>query len=213
MAELRQRMVARQLINRDITDARVLDAMRRVPRHLFVPPEYRDVAYDDCPQPIGHGQTISQPYIVASMTQELCLGQQDRVLEIGTGSGYQTAILAELAGYVYTAEIIPELGEVAARMLGGQGYKNIACKLADGLSAWSEEAPFDAIIVTAAAASVPSVLLGQLGAGGRIVIPVWGANHSQQNLLKVRRTSEGLQQSVLYPVRFVPLISIDNREL
>ena len=211
--DLRERMVTRQLIGRDITDSRVLDAMRRVPRHLFVPPEYYDVAYEDCPQPIGHGQTISQPYIVASMTQELCLSRQDRVLEIGTGSGYQAAILAELVAYVYTAEIVPDLVETAARLLAGQGYENVACRLADGLTAWSEEAPFDAIIVTAAASSVPPALLDQLGLGGRMVIPVWTPNHGQQNLVLICRTTDGLRQSTLYPVRFVPLISTNSRQV
>ncbi len=165
-------MVKNQIEMRGIKDKRVLRAMMRVPRHLFVPEEYRKRAYEDHPLPIGEGQTISQPYIVALMTSLLELKGDEKVLEIGTGSGYQAAILAELAGEVYSVERIPSLAIKAAETLEKLGYKNVHIKVGDGTLGWEENAPYDAIIVTAAAPKVPSSLIKQLKVGGRLVIPI-----------------------------------------
>ena len=173
---------------RGIKDERVLNAMLKVPRHLFVPPEIVDRAYDDCPLPIGKGQTISQPYIVALMTEALELDEDSKVLEIGTGSGYQAAILAEIAKEVYTVERIPELLERARKTIESLGYTNIHFKLGDGTMGWEEEAPFDAIIVTAASPDIPEPLVEQLKIGGRMVIPV--GSELTQELLKIRKTGE-----------------------
>ena len=173
---------------RGVKDQRVLNAMLKVPRHLFVPPELVDRAYDDCPLPIGKGQTISQPYIVALMTEALELDEDSRVLEIGTGSGYQAAILAEIAKEVYTVERIPELLERAEKTIRSLGYTNVHFKLGNGTMGWEEEAPFDAIIVTAAAPEIPEPLVEQLKVGGRMVIPV--GSELTQELLRIRKVDE-----------------------
>ncbi|MGJ4804006.1 protein-L-isoaspartate(D-aspartate) O-methyltransferase [Luteimonas sp. SDU82] len=198
-------MVERQLVGRGIDDARVLEAMRKVPRHRFVPAESAAEAYRDEPLPIGHDQTISQPYIVALMTQLARPRPGDRVLEIGTGSGYQAAVLAELAGEVYSIEILTPLATRAALLLRRLGYSNIAVRSGDGYAGWPERAPFDAIVVTAAPDHVPAPLLEQLGPGGRLVIPV-GPVHAVQELRVIEKRADGsLDERVVTPVRFVPL--------
>lgn len=187
----------------------VLAVMARVPRHRFVTRDAVSSAYYNQPLPIGYGQTISQPYIVALMTDLLALDGQKRVLEIGTGSGYQTAILAELAGRVYSVEIIAPLAERAAGVLHEQGYANIELRAGDGSSGWPERAPFDAIIVTAAAEHVPQTLYGQLGPGGRMIIPLGG--HFGQDLIMFTRNADGsLERKNILPVRFVPLTGGKN---
>jgi len=190
---------------RGITDSRVLDAMRTVPRHLFVPSTEQQRAYDDFPLPIGYGQTISQPYIVALMTELLELREGDKVLEVGMGSGYQAAILAEIPGVkVYTIEIIPELARDAEERLKKLGYENIRCKRADGYLGWPEEAPFNAIIVTAAPEEVPPPLIEQLAIGGRMVIPV-GPPGGYQTLWKVvKQPDDTVEYSAEGGVAFVP---------
>ncbi|MCX7681508.1 MAG: protein-L-isoaspartate(D-aspartate) O-methyltransferase [Anaerolineae bacterium] len=202
----RESMVIETIERRGITDERVLKAMRTVPRHLFVPEDQRDHAYGDYPLPIGYGQTISQPYIVALMTQLLELKEGDKVLEIGTGSGYQAAILAEIPGVeVYTIEIIPALAKSARERLESLGYTSIHCKEGDGYYGWPEHAPFDAIIVTAAPDHVPQPLVDQLAEGGRLVIPV-GPPGSYQTLWKfVKRPGGELQAFNMGGVAFVPL--------
>lgn len=199
----REKMVENQIKARGIRDERVLSAMLKVPRHLFVDEALRDQAYGDFPLPIGEGQTISQPYIVAVMTEALELKGNERVLEIGTGSGYQTAILAELALWVYTIEKYPTLLEKAKKILLKLGYKNISFKLGDGSLGWKEVAPFDAIIVTAAAPQIPPPLIEQLLEGGRIVIPV-GDVYSQVLIKGIKRDGK-LHTITLEPVRFVKL--------
>lgn len=185
-------------------DSQVMDAMSRVPRHLFVPKKYRRDAYQNTPLPIGHGQTISQPYIVALMTDLLELKQGDKVLEIGTGSGYQAAILAELVDKVYTIEIIEPLAETASKVLEDQKYTNIQTRIGDGYYGWPEAAPFDSIVVTAAADHIPPPLVRQLKRGGRMVIPV-GSRFMVQQLVLVKKDSEGLVSlRQILPVRFVP---------
>ena len=201
---LRDKMVTTQIEGRGIRDTRVLDAMRKVPRHLFVGEALQDQAYGDFPLPIGEGQTISQPYIVAEMTQALALTPQDIVLEIGTGSGYQTAILAELSYKVYTIERVRKLFIATRRLLDELKYHNIVAKCSDGTLGWQEEGPFDAIIVTAGAPKVPETLLGQLKEGGRLVVPV-GGTHSQ-SLLKVVKYADGVRETNLGGCRFVKLI-------
>ena len=201
----RERMVEAQIQARDIDDADVLKAMRRVPRHQFVPAEYIDQAYEDHPLPIGFGQTISQPYIVAIMSQELQLAPGSRVLEIGTGSGYQAAVLAEMGMQVYTIEIIPELAEQAARRLKSLGYAGVEVRAADGYYGWPEQAPFDAIIVTAAPDHVPPPLVKQLKAGGRMVIPVGPIGAVQTLWRFVADASGELVAHNLGGVMFVPL--------
>ncbi len=186
--EAERRRLIEEISRRGISDRRVLEAMLKVPRHLFVPEEYRDMAYVDTTLPIGEGQTISQPYIVALMTEALELDGSERVLEIGTGSGYQTAILAELADEVYTVERIPVLQERARKVLESLGYDNIHFKLGDGTCGWEEHAPYDAVIVTAGAPEIPKPLVEQLKVGGVMVIPV-GDEHLQR-LLKVRKLDE-----------------------
>lgn len=203
--ERRERMVADQIISRGVKDEKVIAAMRRIPRHLFVPPEAINYAYNDEPVAIGEGQTISQPYIVAYMTEALNLTGGERVLEIGTGSGYQTAVLAEIAKEVYTVEIIPSLSLKAQELLTSLGYKNVFFKIGDGNYGWAEQAPFDAIIVTAAPATFPRHLEEQLKTGGRMVIPV---GSTFQELYLVRREKSGLKKQKLLPVRFVPLITV-----
>lgn len=187
-----------------IRDPRVLSAMARVPRHLFLPPSLWDLAYDDRPLPIGLGQTISQPYIVALSTEALELGPEDKVLEIGTGSGYQTAILAELAREVFTVERIPELSQAAQERLRSLSYQNVRFRTGDGTKGWLEEAPFAGILVTAAAPKVPPSLVAQLAEGGRMVIPVGG--RLNQELWLGRKHRGKLAYSHLCPVAFVPLI-------
>ncbi len=200
---LRERMVREQLIGRGIRDPRVLAAMRRVPRHEFVPPNLRDRAYEDSPLPIGGGQTISQPYIVAYMTQALALRPQDVVLEIGTGSGYQTAILAELAKRVYSLERRPELSTRARAVLERLGYHNVQLHIGDGTQGLPEFAPYDAILVTAAAPSIPVPLQEQLADGGRLVLPI--GEQRQQLLQRIRRQGDRLTVEDLIAVVFVPL--------
>jgi protein-L-isoaspartate(D-aspartate) O-methyltransferase len=201
-ALLREEMVAQQLVARDIVDQKVLRVMGRVPRHLFVPEKLREYAYVDRPLPIGEGQTISQPYIVAYMTQALEVGEKDRVLEVGTGSGYQAAVLAELVEQVYTIEIIPALAEQAERRLEELGYENIRVRQGDGYLGWPEAAPFDAIAVTAAPSHVPQPLVAQLKEGGRLVLPVGG--HSQE-LVRLVKEGGTTRLDTLLPVRFVPM--------
>ena len=196
-------MVRTQLRGRDISNARVLEAMSRVPRHLFVPEALRAEAYNDHPLPIGHDQTISQPYIVGFMTQALEIEPQNRVLEIGTGSGYQAAILAELAREVYTIEIVPELAERARGTLGALGYKNVQVRTGNGYLGWPEHAPYDRIMVTAAPEEVPPALVEQLRLGGRMAIPV---GRVFQELRILRRTQAGLDTVETLPVRFVPMV-------
>jgi len=182
----------------------VLSVMAKVPRHRFVPEDEIYSAYYNRPLPIGHGQTISQPYIVALMTELLALGKQDTVLEIGTGSGYQSAVLAELAGKVYSMEIVGSLAARAANLLGELGYANIQVKAGDGNDGWAEYAPFDGIIVTAAASHVPQPLLDQLKPGGRMVIPVGGWSYIQELILITKARDGMCQQENILPVSFVP---------
>lgn len=200
----REKMVELQIIRRGIKDPLVLAAMRKVPRHLFVPEPLRSQAYEDHPLPIGERQTISQPYIVALMTEALRLKDTDRVLEVGTGSGYQTAILAEIVKHVFTIERIPSLAEKAKKLLDTMGYKNITYRIGDGSLGWPEEAPFDGILVSAAAPSVPQPLVDQLAMGGRLIIPV--GDRLTQELVLVERIPEGIRKSFLGGVRFVDLI-------
>jgi protein-L-isoaspartate(D-aspartate) O-methyltransferase len=195
-------MVREQIEARGIRDARVLAALRKVPRHLFVPPEEQREAYIDYPLPIGHEQTISQPYVVAYMTEALELTPRDRVLEIGTGSGYQAAILAELAAEVYSIEIVEPLAKEAEARLRRLGYSRVQVRAGDGYRGWPEAAPFDAIIVTAAPGHIPQPLVNQLREGGRMVLPL---GRWDQELVRLRRTPGGLLRENLLPVRFVPM--------
>ena len=190
---------------RAVFSARVMAAMAKVPRHRFVPASYGALAYANRPLPIGHGQTISQPYIVALMTELLDAKAGDAVLEIGTGSGYQAAILAELVHQVYSIEIIEPVGKNAAALLQQLGYKNIETRIGDGYNGWPEHAPFDAIIVTAAAARVPPALVAQLKPGGRMVIPVGGENEVQFLQVMVKQADGSISTQRSLPVRFVPL--------
>lgn len=201
-AELREQMVLRQIAGRGIDDERVLTAMRIVPRHRFVPSDVRTLAYIDSPLPIGRDQTISQPYIVALMTSSLHCGPGHRVLEVGTGSGYQAAVLAEIVDTVYTIEIIPDLAERARAVLDTLGYGNVMVRAGDGYDGWPEAAPFDGVIVTAAAPEVPRPLIEQLREGGRLVIPVGGR---LQNLHVYEKRANGLELLSSLPVRFVPM--------
>jgi protein-L-isoaspartate(D-aspartate) O-methyltransferase len=202
LSRLRAEMVRVQLEGRDIRDARVLDAMLRVPRHEFVPEAPPRSAYGDTPLALALGQTISQPYIVAFMTQALGLEGDEKILEIGTGSGYQAAVLAEIVREVYTIEILPELQERALSVLGRLGYRNIRGRVGDGYLGWPEEAPFDGIIVTAAPREVPRPLLDQLKTGGRLVIPV---GDLVQDLVVFEKGPGGISHRTLIPVRFVPM--------
>ena len=201
-AAARRLMVRTQLAARDIADTSVLQTMAEIPRHEFVPPNLKDMAYQDRPLPIGEGQTISQPYIVAYMTQALDLQAGDKVLEIGTGSGYQAAVLARLVEHVYTIEIIPSLGDSARQLLQRQGHDNVTVRVGDGYVGWPSEAPFDAIMVTAAPDHVPPALVEQLAEGGRLVLPV--GDHYQELLRLTKREGEIHTESLL-PVRFVPM--------
>lgn len=201
----RKRMVAEQLADRDITDRKVLEAMSQVPRHLFVSPAYRGQAYEDYPLPIDEGQTISQPYIVALMTQCLDLRPGEKVLEIGTGSGYQAAVLARLTDSVYTVEIRENLATKASQTLKNMGYDNVQVKWADGYFGWEEEAPFDAIIVTCAANHVPPPLLNQLKEGGRLIIPL-GSTLYFQTLTLITKVEGKPRVKHISGVRFVPMV-------
>jgi protein-L-isoaspartate(D-aspartate) O-methyltransferase len=201
-------MVRDQIAARDVRDARVLAVMRKIPRHLFVPSGWQSFAYTDQPLPIGEGQTISQPYIVAFMTEALELKPEDRVLEIGTGSGYQAAVLAELVREVYSIEIVEPLAKEAEARLRRLGYANVHVRCGDGYRGWPEAAPFDAIIVTAAPDHVPPPLIEQLAPNGRLVIPV---GRFFQDLIRIRRTDKGLQKETLLPVRFVPMTGESER--
>jgi len=202
-AQERRALIA-ELRAQGIHDERVLAALGRVPRHVFVPPELLSYAYVNQPLPIGCGQTISQPYIVALSTEALALSPTDRVLEIGTGSGYQTAILAELAEEVYTVERLPELSEAARKRLSALGYTNVHFRVGDGTKGWPEKAPFDAILVTAAAPKPPKSLLDQLAEGGRMVIPTGG--RTSQDLWLLRKRDGRLERIYLCPCTFVPLV-------
>ena len=200
----RQAMVREQLLPRGIQDPRVIAAMEKVPRHLFIPPEHREYAYDDHPLPIGHGQTISQPFIVAFMTQLLELDGDEKVLEVGTGSGYQAAVLSLLSKEVYTIELDRELGLAAQAILGESGYGNVEVRIGDGYQGWPSHAPFDSIMVTCAPDHLPQPLVDQLAEGGRLVVPMGPAGQTQTLWLYVKhkgdliRTNQG-------PVIFVPL--------
>jgi protein-L-isoaspartate(D-aspartate) O-methyltransferase len=207
-AVARRAMVARQIERRGVTDARVLEAMRTVPRHLFVPSRLADEAYRDSPLPIGEGQTISQPYIVALMSELLDLEPGARVLEIGTGSGYQAAVLAAMGLEVYSIEIVDELCRQARATLEATGYGAVTVRCGDGTSGWPEHAPFDGVIVTAAPEEVPEALTRQLKVGGRLVIPV-GAVY--QELIVVTRTADGFRERSVIPVRFVPMTGDASR--
>lgn len=198
----RREMVENQLIPRGISDSRVIEAMLKIPRHKFLPEHLGDYAYSDSPLPIGMGQTISQPYIVAYMTELLNLKKGDRVLEIGTGSGYQAAILAEIGCDVYTIEIVEILTSKAKKVLQSLGYKNIRFKVDDGYIGWKENAPYDAILVTAAPPEIPEPLTEQLKEGSKMVIPV---GDYMQELILLKKTKEGLKEKRVTPVRFVPM--------
>jgi protein-L-isoaspartate(D-aspartate) O-methyltransferase len=204
-AQERRRMVQEQIIARGVRDSRVIAAMEKVPRHLFIPEENRRVSYEDGPVPIGHGQTISQPYIVALMTESLELKPGDKVFEVGTGSGYQAAVLEELGCETFTIEIIPELAQFAAENLRRAGYDAVKVKTGDGYRGWGEFAPFDAIIVTCAPEDIPGALTEQLKEGGRIVVPV-GPENRIQELILVRKVKGELVRRSLAPVRFVPMV-------
>lgn len=204
-ADERARMVREQIGERGIEDQEVLGALLAVRRHRFVPERFRDLAYADRPLPIGHGQTISQPYIVAFMTEMLGLDRDDRVLEVGTGSAYQAAVASHLADTVFTVEIVPELAESAAERLERLGYRNVVAKQGDGYFGWPERAPFDAIVVTAAAGHVPPPLIEQLAPGGRMTIPVGGPFQTQHLVLVEKAADGSVTTRSLMPVQFVPL--------
>jgi protein-L-isoaspartate(D-aspartate) O-methyltransferase len=215
-AQEREAMVRQQIEARGVRDPKVLAAMRKVLRHRFIPDPYRSMAYEDHPVPIGEGQTISQPYIVALMTELAEVEYGKKVLEIGTGSGYQAAVLAEITPYVFTIEILPTLAKQAQATLRKEGYPQVRVRIGDGYLGWPEEAPFDAILVTAAPDHIPQPLLDQLAEGGVMVIPV-GPEGAIQQLLRIRKRQGRLEQETIIPVRFVPLIregneSIDERK-
>ena len=199
---MREKMVKIQIERRGIADQRVLAALAKVPRHRFVPPDLKERAYDDGALPIGEGQTISQPYIVAIMTELLRLKGDEKVLEIGTGSGYQAAVLAEVVRHVYTIEIVESLAETGERRLRELGYTNVTVRCGDGYRGWPEEAPFDAVIVTAAPEHIPQPLIDQLRVGGRMVIPV---GRFSQDLMLLVKEEEGVRKEQVIPVRFVPM--------
>ena len=198
----RKQMVQYQLRDRDIKDERVLTAMSKIPRHQFVSSSWRDLAYSDHPLPIGHNQTISQPYIVAYMSETAEIDPSDRVLEIGTGCGYQAAVLGELAKKVYSVEIIPQLADSARQILSELDYENIEVKTGDGYQGWAEHAPYDAIIVTAAPKHIPQALIDQLAINGKMVIPV-GTWH--QEIVVLTKTQDGIVEERTLAVRFVPM--------
>jgi protein-L-isoaspartate(D-aspartate) O-methyltransferase len=196
-------MVQEQIISRGIQDSRVIKAISEVPRELFVPNELKSSAYEDSPLPIGYKQTISQPFIVAYMTESAQLDQTSRVLEIGTGCGYQAAILSKLCKEVYSIEVLKPLGEEAAVRLNKLGYKNIHLRIGDGYKGWPENSPFDAIIVTAAPEKVPQILINQLKEGGRLIIPI---GMFVQELIRITRIKDKIKKENLMPVRFVPMV-------
>ena len=205
-SKLRERMVKRQIAGRGVRSVPVLDAMRKVPRERFLPRGQGVFAYDDSPLPIGDGQTISQPYIVAYMAESLALAGGEKVLEIGTGSGYAAAVLAEIAAEVYTIERIEGLASMARTVLGDLGYMNVHVRCGDGTLGWPEEAPYDGIVVSAGGPDVPDTLKHQLKTGGRLVIPV-GRSKAYQELIRVTRIAENdFETEDLLPVRFVPLV-------
>jgi protein-L-isoaspartate(D-aspartate) O-methyltransferase len=199
----REKMVTQQIISRGVADQPTLQAMRKVPRHLFVPKEYESEAYDDNPLPIGYGQTISQPYIVAYMTEVAKPDPSKTALEIGTGSGYQAAVLAQTVKSVYSIEIVPELAKESAERLKMLGYKNVTVKNGDGYKGWKEFSPFDIIIVTAAAEEIPQPLIDQLAENGRLVIPVGPPMAVQELILLIKKNGK-IEKSRLTFVRFVP---------
>ncbi|MGM0532137.1 MAG: protein-L-isoaspartate(D-aspartate) O-methyltransferase [Bacteroidota bacterium] len=203
-ARQRNKMVEEQIKKRGIKDSQVLQAMRSVKRHEFMPEDQRHLAYSDRPLPIGYEQTISQPYIVALMTDYLNLEKGDKVLEVGTGSGYQAAVLSEITPNVYSIEIVKELAERARKTLGEQGYSNVQIKIGDGYKGWEEYAPFDGIIVTASPSDVPPPLKEQLAEGGRLIIPVGGQIF--QNLVLLEKENGKIERKEISGVRFVPLI-------
>jgi protein-L-isoaspartate(D-aspartate) O-methyltransferase len=204
----RELMVEEQIENRGITDQSTLDAIKKVPRHKFVPPNIVENAYDDRPLPIGYGQTISQPYIVAYMTAVIYPKAGQKVLEIGTGSGYQAAVLSEIVDSVFTIEIITELYRSSEKRLKELGYKNVLCKNADGYYGWEKYAPFDAIVVTAASEYIPPPLIAQLKDGGKMIIPV-GSPFLNQSLILVEKKGKDITTTSLLPVRFVPFTRSD----
>ncbi len=207
---LRQAMIENQIIDRGVSDERVIKAMNDVPRHLFVKESLRDLAYADGPLPIGYNQTISQPYIVAYMTEILQPDTHHIVLEVGTGSGYQAAILSKLVNHVYSIEIIPELGKEAANRLDKLGYDNVTVKIGDGYNGWEEHSPFDRIIVTAAPEQIPKKLVDQLKSGGLMVLPVGKTSFGQDmRVVKKDKTGQVTTQETI-PVRFVPMIHEHN---
>ena len=207
---LRQAMIENQIIDRGVSDEKVIKAMNDVPRHLFVKESLRDLAYTDGPLPIGHNQTISQPYIVAYMTEILQPDTHHIVLEVGTGSGYQAAILSKLVNHVYSIEIIPELGKEAANRLDKLGYDNVTVKIGDGYNGWEEHSPFDRIIVTAAPEQIPKKLVDQLKSGGLMILPVGKTSFGQDmRIVKKDRTGQVTTQETI-PVRFVPMIHEHN---
>lgn len=201
----RLNMVKSQLEARQIKDKRVLEAIQTVPRHFFVPNNLRDRAYADSALPIGYGQTISQPYIVALMCEAACISPTDKVLEIGLGSGYQAAVLGLLSQKVYSIEIVSSLGKLAQKRLERLGYKNVRIKIGDGYTGWPEHAPYDAILITAAAQWVPQPLVDQLAMNGRLIMPI--GNNIHQELVRFTRTKADLKKEMLEPVLFVPFQS------
>ena len=207
--KVRQRMVREQIVARGIKDQKVIQAMLNVKRHLFVPKNQERMAYEDRPLSIGEGQTISQPYIVALMTETLGLSKEMKVLEIGTGSGYQAAILAEIVEEVYTIEIIESLGKRAKKTLEDLNYNNISFKIGDGYKGWEQYAPFDAIIVTCAPANIPKPLESQLKEGGKMIIPIGGS--ITQELVLLEKKKGKLIKKVVAPVRFVPMVRNDGK--
>lgn len=204
LADKKKSMIDSQLKSRGILSLEVLKAMSVVPREKFVSPEFIEVAYNDGPLTIGSGQTISQPYMVAMMTEALMLKKNDRVLEIGTGSGYQTAVLQEISAHIYTVERISSLAESARKLLCSLGYSDISIKVGDGTLGWPEEAPFDAIIVTSGSPSVPETLISQLSDGGRMIIPVGKRNY--QRIIRIIRSDESYSKEEMISCVFVPLI-------
>jgi protein-L-isoaspartate(D-aspartate) O-methyltransferase len=202
-AARRERMVAEQIVARGVRDPRVLDALRALPRHRFVPSHLADVAYEDSPLPIGFGQTISQPYIVAYMSEELRIEPQHRVLEIGTGSGYQAAVLASLAREVYSVEIVPELADRARTTLAALGITNVKVLTGDGYKGWPEHAPFDRVMATAAPAEMPPALVEQLAVGGRLIAPV---GEDEQWIRVLWKLPDRVVEERTIPVRFVPMV-------
>lgn len=209
-ADDRNRMVQAQLVSRDIHDQRVLDAMRRVPRHLFVPEDLRGSAYADRPLPIGERQTISQPYIVALMTQLAETKPNSRALDVGTGSGYQAAVLAELCEHTYSIEIVPSLAETAAERLAELGYDNVTVRCGDGYRGWPEHAPFDLIILAAAPDHIPPALIEQLAPGGRLILPV--GDYRQELVVVNKRADGSTHQRTITLVAFVPMTGEAQRK-